>query len=84
MSRDNLTPCSALFFGALSAMAEIPALFAQRPIVSRHHKAAMYYPFIEAFAHTAVDIPVTFITQSIFCIVIYFMAGLQKTASQFL
>jgi hypothetical protein len=40
-------------------MAEIPALFTQRLIVLRHHKAAMYYPFIESFAHTVVDIPFT-------------------------
>ncbi|KAG0700795.1 ABC-2 type transporter-domain-containing protein [Suillus ampliporus] len=73
----------ALFFGALSAMAEIPALFSQRPIVLRHHKAAMYYPFIEALAHTVVDIPITFITQAVFCVILYFMVGLQRTASQF-
>lgn len=73
----------ALFFGALSAMAEIPALFAQRPIILRHHKAAMYYPFIEAFAHTVVDIPITFIIQAVFDLILYFMVGLQKSASQF-
>ncbi|KAG1859895.1 ABC-2 type transporter-domain-containing protein [Suillus tomentosus] len=73
----------ALFFGALSAMAEIPSLFAQRPIILRHHKAAMYYPFIEAFAHTVVDIPITFIIQAVFCVILYFMVGLQRTASQF-
>jgi ATP-binding cassette subfamily G (WHITE) protein 2 (SNQ2) len=81
---NDLTPCSALFFGAISAMAEIPALFAQRPIILRHHKAAMYYPFIEAFAHTVVDIPITFIIQAVFCVILYFMVGLQKSASQFL
>ena len=79
-------------------MAEIPALFAQHPIVLllRHHKAAMYYPLgyctgtgnphgsrvwvpqgyryesgvmvpvpvpppRESFAHTLVDIPLTFV-----------------------
>ncbi|KAG2033358.1 pleiotropic drug resistance ABC transporter [Suillus americanus] len=73
----------SLFFGAISAMAEIPALFAQRPIILRHHKAAMYYPFIEAFAHTVVDIPITFIIQAVFCVILYFMVGLQKSASQF-
>ncbi|OAX36454.1 pleiotropic drug resistance ABC transporter [Rhizopogon vinicolor AM-OR11-026] len=73
----------ALFFGAISAMAEIPALFAQRPIVLRHHKAAMYYPFIEALAHTVVDIPITFTIQAVFCVILYFLVGLQRTASQF-
>ncbi|KAJ6624079.1 ABC-2 type transporter-domain-containing protein [Mycena sp. CBHHK59/15] len=52
----------ALLFSALSSMAEIPALFAQRPIVLRHQKAALYHPFIEAVALTLVDIPITFCT----------------------
>lgn len=46
----------ATLFGALSSMAEIPALYAQRPIVSRHHRAALYHPFIDALALTIVDI----------------------------
>ena len=65
-------------------MAEIPALFAQRPIVVKHAKAAMYHPFIEAVALTIVDIPITFITIMIFSLIIYFMVGLQASASQFL
>ncbi|KIJ59901.1 hypothetical protein HYDPIDRAFT_32776 [Hydnomerulius pinastri MD-312] len=73
----------ALFFGAVSAMAEIPALFAQRPIVLRHKKAAMYYPFIESLAHTVVDIPITFVIQIVFCVVLYFLVGLQRSAAQF-
>ncbi|KAG0700792.1 ABC-2 type transporter-domain-containing protein [Suillus ampliporus] len=73
----------ALFFGAISSMAEIPALFAQRPIVLRHYKAAMYYPFIESFAHTVVDIPFTFVVQAVFSVILYFLVGLQRTASQF-
>jgi ATP-binding cassette subfamily G (WHITE) protein 2 (SNQ2) len=46
----------AVLFGALSSMAELPALYAQRPIVARHHKAALYYPFIDSLAITIVDI----------------------------
>ena len=65
-------------------MTEIPTLFAQRPIVLRHYKAAMYYPFIEALAHTVVDIPITFVVQGVFSVIIYFLAGLERTISQFL
>jgi ATP-binding cassette, subfamily G (WHITE), member 2, SNQ2 len=65
-------------------MAEIPALFSQRPMVERHSKAALYHPFIEALALTLVDIPMTFITQLVFSVIIYFLVGLQKSASQFL
>ncbi|KAG9083931.1 hypothetical protein FS749_005624 [Ceratobasidium sp. UAMH 11750] len=73
----------SVLFGALSATAEIPALYAQRPIVARHQKAAMYHPFVEALALTAVDIPISFITQILFSVVLYFMTGLQREASKF-
>lgn len=65
-------------------MAEIPALFTQRPIVVKHAKAAMYHPFIESAALTIVDVPITFFTIGIFSIIIYFMVGLQASAGQFL
>ncbi len=71
-------------FLPLSSMAEIPALFNQRPIVARHQKAALYHPFIEAVALTLVDIPITFLTTTAFGILIYFIVGLQRTAGQFL
>ncbi|KAH7904052.1 ABC-2 type transporter-domain-containing protein [Hygrophoropsis aurantiaca] len=64
-------------------MAEVPALFAQRPIVLRHQKAAMYFPFVEALAHMLVDIPITLIMQFVFCVTVYYLAGLQKTVTQF-
>ena len=73
----------ALLFAALSTMAEIPALFAQRPIVHRQSRAAMYHPFVEGLALTLVDIPITLITQIVFGVLIYFLVGLQATAGQF-
>jgi len=65
-------------------MAEIPALYSQRPIVNRHHKSALYHPFVEAMALTLVDIPITLLTTFVFSIIIYFMVGLQTSAGQFL
>jgi len=44
----------------------------------------MYHPFIEAAALTIVDVPITFFTIMSFCIIIFFMVGLQNTAGQFL
>ncbi|KAN0136953.1 ABC-2 type transporter domain containing protein [Lactarius tabidus] len=73
----------SLLWAALSSIAEIPALFAQRPIVVKHAKAAMYHPFIEAAALTIVDVPITFVTIMIFSLILYFMVGLQASASQF-
>lgn len=65
-------------------MAEIPALFAQRPIVHRHAQRAMYHPFVEAVALTLVDIPITFATLSAFSLLLYFLVDLQRTAGQYL
>ena len=65
-------------------MAEIPALFSQRPVILRQSKAGMYQPFVDSVALSLVDIPITFITIVAFCIELYFLAGLQETASQFL
>ena len=76
--------CSAILFGALSSMAEIPSLYAQRPIVHRHAKAAMYHPFVEALALTIVDIPISLATLIIFSVILYFLVRLQQSASQFL
>ncbi|KAI9428628.1 pleiotropic drug resistance ABC transporter [Lactarius indigo] len=73
----------AILWAALSSIAEIPALFAQRPIVLKHARAAMYHPFIEAAALTIVDVPITFFTIMIFSFILYFMAGLQASAGQF-
>ena len=65
-------------------MSEIPALFGPRPIVDRHKKMAMYHPFTEAFALTLVDVPISFVTMVVFCIILYFVTDLQRTAEQFL
>lgn len=61
-------------------MAEIPALYAQRPIVLRHQRAAMYHPFVDILALTLVDIPITALTLSVFSIVLYFLVGFQLSA----
>jgi ATP-binding cassette subfamily G (WHITE) protein 2 (SNQ2) len=61
-------------------MAEIPSLYSQRRIVLRHEKAALYHPFVEALAHTLVDIPIAFCIISIFSVILYFMTGLQRSA----
>ncbi|KAF4598086.1 hypothetical protein EYR38_006480 [Pleurotus pulmonarius] len=73
----------ALLFSALASLAELSALFQQRPIVSRHQKAALYHPFIEAAALTLVDLPITLLTTGIFSILLYFIVGLQTSAGQF-
>ncbi|KAL1743665.1 ABC-2 type transporter-domain-containing protein [Schizophyllum fasciatum] len=73
----------ALLFSALVTMAEIPALFTQRPIILRHRNWAFYHPFIDALALFLVDIPVTFLTTTVWGIILYFLVGLQTSAAQF-
>ena len=74
----------AVLFTTLVPLSEIPTLYGQRPIVLRHKKAAMYHPFIEAFAMTLADIPITLVTLTIYSVVLYFVVGLQASAGQFL
>jgi ATP-binding cassette subfamily G (WHITE) protein 2 (SNQ2) len=50
----------------------------------RHNKAALYHSFIKAVVLTLKDIPITFCTTAVFAILLYFIVGLQRTASQFL
>lgn len=73
----------ALFFSALISMAEIPALYAQRPIILRQHSWALYHPFIDQVALVLVDIPMAFASSVIFSVLIYEMAQLQQSAGQF-
>ena len=65
-------------------MAEIPTLFAQRPIILRQSRASMYHPFVDALALTLVDVPITLVTMVLFSIILYFLAGMQDSAGQFL
>lgn len=73
----------AILFNALTGMAEIPAQYAQRPIVVRQRRYAMARPSADAFAQTLVDMPVKFITILCFDLILYWMTGLAATASQF-
>ncbi|KIY71652.1 pleiotropic drug resistance ABC transporter [Cylindrobasidium torrendii FP15055 ss-10] len=73
----------AIFFSALIAMSEIPSLYAQRPIVLRQSQWGLYRPYIDQLALTIVDIPVAFASATVFAILIYEMAQLQQSASQF-
>jgi ATP-binding cassette, subfamily G (WHITE), member 2, SNQ2 len=76
-------PRSAAYLPILLGFSEIPSLFSQRPILHRHKRAAMYYPFIEALTLTFVDIPFIFVTIALYCILLYFMVQLQQTPGQF-
>lgn len=73
----------AILFNALTAIAEINSLYAQRPIVEKHASYAFYHPFTEAMAGIVSDIPVKFMQAVFFNIILYFMSGLRREAAQF-
>jgi ATP-binding cassette subfamily G (WHITE) protein 2 (SNQ2) len=72
-----------LLFNALLALAELTAAFESRPILLKHKSFSFYRPAAYAIAQTVCDIPLVLIQVAIFDIVVYFMASLQRTASQF-
>jgi len=74
----------SLLFAALTTMAEIPALFGQRPIVLRQSRAAMYHPFGESLAYTLLDIPIVATIMCVFAVTLYFMVGLYQQPGTFL
>lgn len=72
-----------LLFNALLALAEQTAAFEAKPILLKHKNFSFYRPSAYAIAQTVVDVPLVFIQVAIFDIIIYWMAGLTATASQF-
>ena len=72
-----------LLFNALLALAELTSAFESRPILLKHKSFCFYRPSAFAIAQTVVDVPLVFIQVLIFDVVVYLMAGLQRTASQF-
>lgn len=72
-----------LLFNALLALAEQTAAFESKPILLKHKSFSFYRPSAFAIAQTVVDIPLVLIQVFIFNIIIYFMANLARTASQF-
>ncbi|KAK6955362.1 hypothetical protein Daesc_002997 [Daldinia eschscholtzii] len=72
-----------LMFNALMALAEQTAAYESKPILLKHKNFSFYRPSAYALAQTVVDIPLVFIQVFLFDIIIYWMAGLSATPSQF-
>ncbi|KAI0076391.1 pleiotropic drug resistance ABC transporter [Panus rudis PR-1116 ss-1] len=71
----------SILFAALTTMAEISSLFAQRPVVLRQSRAAMYHPFVESLSTTLVDVPKMAIILTFFSVVLYFLVDLRQDAA---
>lgn len=72
-----------LLFNALLALAEQTSAYESKPILLKHKNFSFYRPSAYAIAQTMVDIPLVFIQVTIFDLIIYWMAGLEATPSQF-
>jgi ABC-type multidrug transport system ATPase subunit len=73
----------AILLNALTAIAEIDSLYAQRPIVEKHASYAFYHPATEAAAGIVADVPVKFASAVVFNLIVYFLAGLRREPGQF-
>ncbi|KUL81851.1 hypothetical protein ZTR_09746 [Talaromyces verruculosus] len=73
----------AVLTNALIAMLEINMLFSQRPIVEKQTAFAFVHPFTEALAGIILDLPIKLFRCLLAGAILYFMAGLQREASNF-
>ncbi|UKZ87088.1 ZEB2-regulated ABC transporter 1 [Trichoderma asperellum] len=78
---------SLLFFACLmnafASALEILTLYAQRPIVEKHARYALYHPSAEAISSMLCDLPYKVANAIIFNITLYFMTNLRREPGPF-
>ncbi|KAB5566147.1 ABC-2 type transporter-domain-containing protein [Coniochaeta sp. 2T2.1] len=91
----NLQPTTSSFFqrgsllffaclmNAFASALEILTLFAQRPIVEKHDRYALYHPSAEAIASMLCDMPYKITNTITFNLTLYFMTGLRREPGAF-
>ncbi|KAL4929375.1 putative ABC transporter [Aspergillus undulatus] len=72
-----------LLFNALLALAELTDVFAHRPVMLKHKSFSFYRPSAYAISQVVCDVPIIFTQVTLFELIVYFMANLQRTPSQF-
>jgi ATP-binding cassette subfamily G (WHITE) protein 2 (PDR) len=73
----------ALLMNAFASALEILTLYAQRPIVEKHARYALYHPSAEAVASMLCDMPYKIANTIIFNITLYFMTNLRREPGAF-
>ncbi|KAJ8113402.1 hypothetical protein ONZ43_g5165 [Nemania bipapillata] len=73
----------ALVNSAFSPAFEVLTMWAQRPIVEKHHRYALYHPSTESIASMICDLPNKILISLLFHIPVYFLANLRRTAPAF-
>ncbi|KAF1984195.1 ABC drug exporter AbcA [Aulographum hederae CBS 113979] len=73
----------AMLMNAFGSALEILTLYAQRPIVEKHTKYALYHPSTEAIASMLTDMPYKLGNAITFNLVLYFMTNLRREPGPF-
>ncbi|ORY14635.1 putative multidrug resistance ABC transporter [Clohesyomyces aquaticus] len=73
----------AILMNAFGSALEILTLYAQRPIVEKHSRYALYHPSAEAFASMLTDLPYKVLNAITFNLVLYFMTNLRREPGPF-
>jgi ABC-type multidrug transport system permease subunit/ABC-type multidrug transport system ATPase subunit len=73
----------ACLMNAFASALEILTLYAQRPIVEKHDRYALYHPSAEAVASMICDMPYKIANAIIFNITLYFMTNLRREPGAF-
>ncbi|GAC94574.1 drug exporter [Pseudozyma hubeiensis SY62] len=72
-----------LLFNALTAFSELPTQMGGRPVLFKQMNYAFYRPSALSLAQLFSDIPLSISRVILFSIILYFMAGLQRSAGAF-
>ncbi|KAF2130310.1 hypothetical protein P153DRAFT_337953 [Dothidotthia symphoricarpi CBS 119687] len=73
----------AILMNAFGSALEMLTLYAQRPIVEKHSRYALYHPSAEAFASMLTDLPYKIANAITFNLVLYFMTNLRREPGAF-
>ncbi|GKT42486.1 ZEB2-regulated ABC transporter 1 [Colletotrichum spaethianum] len=73
----------ALLFNAFAGELEVLTLYAQRPVVEKHHRYAFYHQSAEAVSSYIMDLPYKFINCIMFNTTIYFLVHLRREPGRF-
>ncbi|KJZ75242.1 hypothetical protein HIM_05436 [Hirsutella minnesotensis 3608] len=73
----------ACLMNAFASALEILTLYAQRPIVEKHSRYALYHPSAEAIASMLCDLPYKIGNSIVFNLTLYFMTNLRREPGAF-
>ena len=73
----------AVLMNAFGSGLEMLTLYAQRPIVEKHSRYALYHPSAEAFASMLMDLPYKVLNAITYNLVLYFMTNLRREPGPF-